>query len=58
MGMSSESFSFNMIRPSTYCRTSMEVDMCPEKATAVVTAGCFAKTRRAQGSAKGQKGKS
>lgn len=28
--------------------------MCPEKAIAVVTAGCFAQTRGAQGSDKGQ----
>lgn len=56
--MASESFSFNMIRPSTNCRTSMGGDVCPEKAIAVVTAGCFAKTRWAQGSDKEQKGKS
>lgn len=40
----------------------MGVDMCPEKrvvtAIAVVTAGCFAKSRWAQGSDKGQKGNS
>lgn len=36
----------------------MGVDVCPEKAIAVVTAGCSAKTRWAQGSDKEQKGKS